>query len=99
LPDAALSRLLAEFFTCATAGTTAEAAVTGGWPFADLIALSRLESEFCSAVVCDGYADFASLAKVFALVWTLFSAVCWCRSVAPVAARQRQVHIQPGDLS
>ena len=67
-----------------TAGTTAAAAVTERWPCADLIALSRLDSEFCSAVVCDGYADFASLANVFALVWTLVSAVC--RELRPFLA-------------
>ena len=54
LPEAALCRLLAEVFTWVTAGTTAAAAVSGGWPFADLIAVSRLDSEFFSAVVCDG---------------------------------------------
>ena len=59
-----------------TAGTTAPAAVSEGWPFADLIAVSRLDSEFSSAVVCDEYADFASAANVLALVWTLLSAVC-----------------------
>ncbi len=67
-----------------TAGTTAAAAVSGGWPFADLIAVSRLDSEFSNAVVCDGYADFASLANVFALVWTLLSAVC--RELRPFLA-------------
>ncbi len=76
LPDTALCSALAEFFTWATEEATAVAAVRGGWPFADLIAFSRLDSEFCSAVVCDGYADFASSANVFALVLTLVSAVC-----------------------
>jgi energy-converting hydrogenase Eha subunit C len=55
---------------------TAVAAVSGGWPLADLIAVPRLDTEFCSAVVCDGYADFASAANALASVWTLLSAVC-----------------------
>jgi hypothetical protein len=84
LPDTAFCRLVAEFFTWVTDGTTAAAAVRGGWPCADLIAVSRPDSEFCSAVVCDGYADFASLANVFALVWTLLSAVC--RELRPFSA-------------
>ena len=84
LPDTALCRLLAEFFTWVTAGTTAAAAVRGGWPWADLTAFSRPVTEFCRAVVCDGNADFASLAKVLALVWTLVSAVC--RELRPFLA-------------
>ena len=75
LPFTALCRLLAEFFTWVTDGATAAAAVSGGWPLADLIAVSRLDSEFFSAVVCDRYAVFASAANVFALVWTWLSAV------------------------
>jgi len=81
LPDTALCRLLAEFVTWATAGTTAAAAVAVDWPFADLIAVPRLDTAFCSAVVCDGKADFASEANVCALVWTLLSAVC--RELSP----------------
>ena len=45
---------LAEVFTWVTDDTTAAAAVRGGWPCADVIAVSRLDSEFFSAVVCDG---------------------------------------------
>ena len=68
--------MLAEVLTWVTAGTTVAAAVTGGWPFADVIAVARPDSEVFSAAVCDGYADFASVANAAALVWTLFSAVC-----------------------
>ena len=65
MPETALCSALAEFFTWVTAGSTAAAAVTERCPFADLIAFSRPDSEFCSAVVCDGYADFASVANDF----------------------------------
>jgi hypothetical protein len=74
-PDTALCSALAEVFTWVTDEATAAAAVSGGWPLADVIAVPRLDTEFCSAAVCDGNADFASLANVFALVWTLLSAV------------------------
>jgi len=84
VPETALCRALAEVFTWATAGATAAAAVSGGWPLADVIAAPRLDTEFCSAVVCDGYADLASLAKPLALVWTLLSALC--REPRPFAA-------------
>ncbi len=67
---------MAEVFTWVTDEATAEAAVAGGWPFAELIAVFRPDSEFCSAVVCGANVDFAALANVLALVWTLFSAVC-----------------------
>ena len=76
LPDTALCSALAEFFTWVTAGTTAVAAVTGDWPFADVIVVARPDSEVFSAAVCDGNADLASVANVAALVWTLLSAVC-----------------------
>ena len=56
-----------------TAGTTAVAVVTGGWPFADVIVVARPDSEVFSAAVCDGNADLASVANVAALVWTLLS--------------------------
>jgi len=62
--------------TWATAGTTAAAAATEGWPFADVIAVCRPDSELCSAVVCGANADFASVANAVALVLTLVSAVC-----------------------
>jgi hypothetical protein len=58
-----------------TADTTAETAVSAGSPFADLIALSRPDTELFNAVVCDGKADFASLANVLALLVTLVTAV------------------------
>ena len=80
----ALCSVLAEVFTWATAGTTALAAVSGGWPCADLIVVARADSEFCSAAVCDGNADLASVANFDALVWTLFSAVC--RELRPFLA-------------
>ena len=76
--------MLAEFFTWATAGTTVVAAVAGGWPFADVIAVARADSEVFSAAVCDGNADFASVANDAALVWTLLSAVC--RELRPFLA-------------
>ena len=81
VPDTALCSALAEVFTWATDEATAVAAVSGGWPLADVIAAPRLDTEFCSAVVCDGNADLASLAKLLALVWTLLSAVC--RELSP----------------
>ena len=52
-----------------TDDATAVAAVTEGWLFADVIAVPRLDSEFCSAVVCGANADFASAANIFASVW------------------------------
>jgi len=76
LPDAALCSALAEFLTWVTAGTTVVTAVAAGWPFADVIAVCRPDSEVLSAAVCDGYADFASVTNADALVWTLVSAVC-----------------------
>src|SRR5450755_598261 len=84
LPDAALCSALAAFFTWVTADTTAAAAVTGGCPFAGVIAVSRPDSEVFSAAVCDGYADFASVANAAALVLTLVSAVC--RELRPFLA-------------
>ena len=45
LPNMALCSVLAEVFTWATAGTTAAAAVAGDWPFADVIAVARADSE------------------------------------------------------
>ena len=63
---------LAEFFTWATAGTIAVAAVAGDWPFADLIVAARVVSEVFTAAVCDGNADLASVANVCALLVTLF---------------------------
>ncbi len=76
--------MLAEVFTWATAGTTVAAAVAADWPFADVIAVPSADTEVFSAAVCDGNADFASVANVVALVWTLVSAVC--REVRPFLA-------------
>ena len=63
--------------------TTAASVVTEGWAFADVIAVSRADSEFFSAVVCGANSDFASSANVFASVWTLLSAVV--RELRPFA--------------
>jgi hypothetical protein len=52
--------------TWVTDDTTAATVVRDGWAIADLTAVSRLDSEVFRAVVCDGYADFASLANVVA---------------------------------
>ena len=46
----------------------------GGWPCAELISVSRLDSEYRSAADHDANADFASLANLFALLATLFGA-------------------------
>jgi len=66
LPFTALCALSAAVFTWLTDDTTAATVVRDGWPIADLTVVSRLDTEFCSAVVCDGYADFTSLTNVFA---------------------------------
>ncbi len=75
-----------------TAGTTVVTAVAGGCPFADVIAVARADSEVFSAVVCDGNADFASVANADALVWTLLSAVC--RELRPFVATSTLPRLQ-----
>jgi hypothetical protein len=59
----AFCRSLAELFTWLTDDTTAVAAVAGGWLFADVIAVCRPDTAVFSAIVCDGNADFASVAN------------------------------------
>jgi hypothetical protein len=82
--------------TWVTAGTTAVAAVTGGWPFADVIALCRPDSKVLSAAVCDGYADFASVTNADALVLTLVSAVC--KELRPFVATSTFAEVLDGGL-
>ena len=58
----------AAVLTWVTDDTTAATVVTDGWAIADLTVVSRLDREVFRAVVCDGYADFTSLANVAASV-------------------------------
>ena len=75
MPATALCSALAEVFTWLTDDTTAWTVVREGWACAAVTADCRPDSELRSAVVCDEYADFASLANVFASAWTLPTAV------------------------
>jgi hypothetical protein len=92
-PDAALCSASAEFFTWVTDDATAVAAVSGGWPFAGVIAACRPDSAVFSAAVCDGNADFASAANVLASAGTLLSAVC--REPRPFLATSGSWHRRP----